>query len=324
MPGAGLLAQPTLNSGSATPVAGDHFTYVHGDWIAPGPTGANQTWDYSSHPLGTPSTGTFVAMSATGLASTYPNATVANDLSGGNYIFSRGTATSYEDDGSNISGTVVTCTDRQVLMQYPMNYNGTFTDAMACDVASSGQNWTQTGSITATADGWGTVITASGTIANVLRVHTLRHITDNHYTPATTYDNDSYYFYKPGVRSPVVVIDHSSANFFGIISADSSLTAMDAGSIGINETALHDIGVDLQPNPANDRVEVIYGVGSGRSLNIDLLDVTGHAMHSIARHTLVTGAQREFIDLTDLSAGVYLVRVTDDRGATGMKRLVVR
>ena len=315
-------AQPSLSSGSVTPIPGDHFSYLNGAWLAPGPAGTSQTWDYSASALTAQNTNSFVAMSGTGLASSFPNATVASDLTGGNYTFSRGTATSYEDDGSSISGTVVTCTDRQMLMQYPMNYNSTFTDGMACDVAWSGQNWTQTGSITATADGWGTVITASGTIANVLRVHTLRHITDYHYTPATTYDNDSYYFYKPGVRSPVVVIDHSLTDFFGIIVADSSLTALDAGTIGIDEAMLHDIGVDVMPNPVTDRLEVVFGTDAGHILSIDLLDVTGRSVRTLSHRTQVAGVQREFIDMNTLPAGAYLVRVTDEHGATGMKRVI--
>lgn len=37
---------------------------------------------------------------------------------------------------------------------------------------------------------------------------------------------------------------------------------------------------------------------------------------------MTAGVQREFIGLNELPAGAYPLRVTDDSGAVGMKRLV--
>ena len=42
------------------------------------------------------------------------------------------------------------------------------------------------------------------------------------------------------------------------------------------------------------------------------------------RTTMVTGIQREVLDISGISKGLYSVLVTDDKGATGVKRLVVQ
>ncbi len=315
-------AQPTLNSGSVTVVPGDQIMYSSGEYLQPGPGGVNQVWDYSASALDSPGTISYISPAATGMAGTFPNATVALDGGAGNYLFYRGTANSYEDDGSSISGTVVTCSDRQVLVQYPLSYNAFYSDGMICNVSSGGNNWTQSGYVNANADGWGTVVTAAGTVTNVLRVHTVREIVDNQFTPATTYTNNSYYYYKPGVHGPVVVMDHSVTDFFGILIKDSSLVAMSGGAIGMHEAMAHDIGVDVMPNPVNERLEVLFGTGAGLDLTIDIIDASGRLMGTQDHRTSVAGVHRIFLEMGQLKAGVYVVRVTDENGAMGMKRVV--
>jgi hypothetical protein len=161
-----------------------------------------------------------------------------------------------------------------------------------------------------------------GAVSNVLRVHLVKHMVDNQYTPPSTFDNDTYTWYKPGVHGPVLSIDIVSASVFGFPFGDSSATFATAAAVGIEEALRHDIGVDVQPNPATDRVEVVFGLNGGLTAKIDLLDLTGQVVRTIARKTLAAGIQREFISLSELPAGAYLLRVTDETGAVGMKRLV--
>lgn len=324
-PVAGLFAQPALDAPGTTPVAGDQITVHAGNFVQPGAAGANQIWDHSAIAFGAANAPLFVTPASTGLAGTFPNATVAVDLTGGNYQFYRCTATSFEEDGFSASGYIGTSSDRLTLLVYPFTYNSTFTDAASWDVIPPGGNpYTRTANIGVTADGYGTLVTPWGTVTNVLRVHSGRYIVDNEYTPATTFTWDSWSFYKPGVHHSIMDLERTSFNFFGFISNDSTSHTIDQNAVGVEEAMRHDIGVDLQPNPANDRVEVVYGVEAGRSLSIDLLDVTSKAVRTLVRRTQATGVQREFMDLAGLTAGIYLVRITDDRGATGMRRLVVR
>lgn len=316
------MAQPTLGAGAVTPIPGEQVTFVVSEYSAPGSGGPSQIWDFASLPSVGTNTVSYVSLAQTGLGGTFPNATVAQDETGGDYIFFRGSATGFEEDGFAVGGFTGTCSDRLTYVSYPLNYNNNFTDNSTCSVTDGTTTWARTSSITGNADGWGTVVLPWGSVSNVLRVHFLKNMVDNQYNPASVYDNDTYGWYKPGVHAPILSVDRTTVSIFGFSFADSSATYADASAIGLEEAARHDIGVDLMPNPAIDQVEVIYGLGSGHALNIDVLDLTGKVVRTVARRTFGAGVQRESLDIIGLPAGAYLVRVTDDTGATGMKRLV--
>ncbi len=316
------MAQPTLGAGSVTPLPGEQVFFVASAYAAPGPGGASQTWNFTSLPAVNNNLVSYVSVAQTGLGSTFPNATVAQDEGGGDYIFFRGTATAFEEDGFSVSGTTGTCADRLTYVSYPLNFNNAFSDNSTCSVTDGSTTWARTNDISGVADGWGTVQLPWGTVSNVLRVHFLKSIVDQQFTPYSVYNNDTYAWYKPGVHAPILSLDISNVSVFGFSFVDSSGTYADASAIGLEETVRHDIGVDLLPNPAIDQVEVIYGLGGGHGLNIDVLDITGKAVRTVARRSFTAGVQRESLDIVGLPAGAYLVRVTDDSGATGMKRLV--
>lgn len=317
-----VVAQPSLTAGSANPVPGDVLTFTACDFVEPGPAGANVTWDHSSLSVIGSNTITYITPAASGLGGTFPNATVAQDEGTGNYLFYKADATGFADDGFVVGGFTGTCTDPQTLLAYPMNFNGTFTDDMTCSVTDGSTTWARTSSITGTADAYGDIVLPFGTVNNVLRVHTVQGMIDNQYTPPSTVGTETYAWYRPGVHGSVFSVTYINAVYFSFPLKDSSSTVIDGASIGLDELVRHDIGVELWPNPATDRVEVVYGLDAGHALSIDLLDVTGHVVRHVNRSTRAAGVQREFLSIADLPSGAYLVRLTDDTGALGMQRLV--
>lgn len=206
-------------------------------------------------------------------------------------------------------------------MQYPMSYGTSFTDNSSCTI-TYGTSWSRTADINVTADGYGSVVTPSGTITNVLRVHAVQHLIDNQYNPPSIYDNDSYAYYKPGVHLPVVVLMRSTVSFFGFVTSDSTMSVMEGNSIGFEEAVKHDIGVEVRPNPVSDRLEVLFGTAAGHHLSIDVLDARGSVVLHADRNTLVSGVQREFMEVGGLKAGAYLLRVSDENGGQGLRRFV--
>jgi hypothetical protein len=126
-------AQTTLGSGSVTPIPGDQITFNQSDYTAPGAGGASQTWNFPMLPSNGTNTVSYVTVAQTGLGSTFPNATVAQDEAG-DYIFFRGTATAFEEDGFSVGGFTGTCTDRLTYISYPLSYNGTYSDNSTCSV----------------------------------------------------------------------------------------------------------------------------------------------------------------------------------------------
>lgn len=69
----------------------------------------------------------------------------------------------------------------------------------------------------------------------------------------------------------------------------------------------------LYPNPATNRVSV--EMGSEVLVRAELMDIQGQLLRSI-EHPV------DGMDISDLPAGVYLVRLTNQSGETGIKRLV--
>lgn len=316
------IAQPTLTAGSANPVPGDVLTFSSCDFTEPGPAGAGVTWDHSSLSVIGSNTITYITPAASGLASSFPNATVAQDESSGNYLFYRADASGFADDGFVVSGITGTCTDPLTLLAYPMDFNGTFTDNSTCSITDGTTTWARTATNSGTADAHGDIILPFGTVSNVLRVHTVQDMVDNQYDPPSTVNTDTYAWYRPGTHGSVFAVTYIHAMYFNFPLNDSSSTVIDGSSIGLDELVRHDIGVELWPNPATDRVEVVYGLDAGHALSIDLLDVTGQVVRHVNRSTRAAGVQREFLPIADLPAGAYLVRITDDTGALGMQRLV--
>jgi hypothetical protein len=321
-PFAAAVAQPSLTAGSANPAPGDNLSYSSCDFVEPGPSGAGVTWDHSSLSVAGTNPISYIATAASGLASTFPNSTVAQDEGSGQYLFYRADASGFADDGFVVGGYTGTCADPLTLLAYPMNFNGTFTDNSICNITDGTTNWARTATVNGTADAHGDIILPFGTVANVLRVHTVQDMVDNQYDPPSTVNTETWSWYRPGTHGPVFSVTNIHTLYFNIPLNDSSASAIDGSSIGVDELVRHDIGVELRPNPATDRVEVVYGLGAGHALRIDLLDVTGQVVRHVNRSTRAAGVQREFLSVADLPAGAYLVRITNDSGALGMQRLV--
>lgn len=73
---------------------------------------------------------------------------------------------------------------------------------------------------------------------------------------------------------------------------------------------------DLLPNPAADRVNVSFLTVQERAL-LEIIDLSGRTV----QHKLVTGSNT-WLDLSTLQAGVYFVRLSNEKGAA-VQRLIV-
>ncbi len=318
-----IVAQPTLIAGSVNPVPGDALTYSSADFVEPGIPGAGVTWDFAALSTIGSNTFTYVTPGSTGLSTTFPDATVAQDEGGGAYFFYRADATGYKDFGFTLSGYTCVCSDPLLMLAYPMAFNGTFTDNMNCNATDGTNTWTRTATISGTADAHGNLVLPFGQVNNVLRVHTVQDMVDNQLDPPSTVHTDLYSWYRPGTHGPLFSVTTIHALYAGFPLNDSSSTVIDASSIvSVEELVRHDIGVELWPNPATDRLDVVYDLDGGHALTIDLLDVTGQVLRHLARRSLSAGMQREVLPIAELPAGAYLVRITDDTGALGMQRVV--
>lgn len=83
------------------------------------------------------------------------------------------------------------------------------------------------------------------------------------------------------------------------------------------------LGLSLYPNPATDHITVEYDLPEAGPLSIELVDALGQVVgRPLSTALRSTGPQRETIALPSLTAGTYLLRLTDARGAR-VARVVV-
>ncbi|MCB9168996.1 MAG: T9SS type A sorting domain-containing protein [Flavobacteriales bacterium] len=322
LPGA-LLAQPTANAGMVTGQPGDSFVVHSTQYVNPGPSGANVTFDLSSMISQGTVTQTYSTPGATPYGSSYPTATVAVEGSDnpGSFGYFHETGSLYELIGTRSSYYDLTCSNGMGLFDFPFTYNSTYTDVLSCTGNSSGYPFNRNGSTTTTGDAYGDLILPYGTIMNVLRLHIQQDYLDYLSGLGTSYHyiSDGYMYVKPGIHQPVASVYNTSylvTTTFG--------TYLDASYVGVQEAMRNAIGIDLVPNPATDRVEILYGSSGDGPVDLELIDAVGRRVIAERRSVAGPGIARQVWDISTLPAGLYTVCVTDQHGQRGSKRLVVQ
>ncbi len=323
----GLLAQPTLTTNSS-PLVG--FTYstsqVDLGSTSEGPAGANVTWDFSSlADTGLVNTFNFVDPAGLPDAASFPTATIAYSglLEGVEFsAFLRNSATAFELLGSAISSPfgnfVIPFSDPMKLFSFPTTFNSTFSDTyrngFTADFGFASTTTSTTGTMSAEVDGYGTLITSSGTYSNVLRMKKYDVSFDTSLTsiggeeqPATYSENRSFSYewvvVSNGESIPVFVIttDTSITDLEETYSRSASHSYSDEFT-GIQQTETTDFL--LFPNPTEGK---FVATVSKQIREIQICDITGKTVQTFAPDADQLNDVQEF-DITNLPAGIYWVR----------------
>ncbi len=79
-------------------------------------------------------------------------------------------------------------------------------------------------------------------------------------------------------------------------------------TISVDEEELNSAGMVLFPNPANEDTRILFSNGLGRHAQVQLYDSFGRLVKDMAVPASASGVN---LDLSDLSSGVFVVRVQD-------------
>jgi hypothetical protein len=250
-------------------------------------------------------------------------ATAAENQGGAAYVYYKATSAAYEQLGMISPQFTLNCSNPITVFSYPFTFGSDYTDTYLCNGVTSGEAFTRSNGLVRIAGAsYGTLIMPYGTFTNVLMVDIEQTHTD---VLASEPDFDFHYyswtqmFIKPGIKQPLLA-NYENYTKPGPYQAFSRM--LDENSTGVEEALRHDIGMDLFPNPATDRVEVLFSVPAGERLTIEVIDMLGQVVHTQQRPSLIFGMQREVIDLTGVAPGAYTVRLTDQKGAMGAKRFI--
>lgn len=319
------LVGQTLNNGNLSPVVGEVFTTNLATYLAPGSAGASQTWNFAALDILSSSSITYVTPASTGQGASFPGSNVAANIGQGNFGFYQTSAAGWDIAGvysSSLQAPIIYQNPERVL-SYPCSYNSTWTDQFSADFSSGGIPILRAGSITGTADGFGTLVLPTGTVTNVLRVRTVEDYTDELTDIGTiAYDFTTYNWYKPGVHNPLLTVSEQTTNTLGQANSTQTANWLATANVGFEELFTNAIGIDLFPNPSSDQVTVIFS-SAGGTLNVEIMDATGRVAH---QNTLSSnsGISQHQLDVSGLASGLYQVRIADQRGQRGVKQLLVQ
>lgn len=320
----GTLTAQTLTQANSAPVPGDSFTVQRGSYVEQGPAGTAQTWDHSDLVSLGASSFAYVTPASTGVASSFPGATVALPVNGvpGSYVFYNSASNGLFQLGARQTGTTLFYNNAETLFPYPCSYGTTWTDEFGSNYTTGGQPAVRTGTITGEADGTGTLILPFGTVSNVIRIHIVENSEDVlSSVPYYTFASDHYVYLKPGFHGPIFGIYQTTSATFGNPAELNYTQWVDAADVSVQDLMKNSIGIDVFPVPANDALNVVFS-SQGGAVDLQVMDAQGRIVHQETRAAII-GIDRQVLDVKTLSSGVYHLRILAPNGDQGVRRFVV-
>jgi hypothetical protein len=320
--GASMKAQYTLTS-SNEPVAGDHEMTWQLDTagISPGGAGTSQIWNFTGVTI-TPSVAvnnkSYTVTSAAPNASLYPYANMAESSDGQNYQMSAYTSSNIVIYGSTNSTLSVVYQNPLTIVTLPFPYGTISNDTY--------QSSSENGTITTTADAYGTLNTPGNSFPNVLRVKLQEHIIRNVGAVVTqTIDQNSYVFFGSASKFSLLSVNLGSIT----VSTNSNVTTKTKDASisnvimqGIKENS-REVNFSIYPNPATEKeIMLHYVLVENENYTATIYNSLGQVVKEVKLGERAPGMYHDVIDLNKMSGGIYYLRLKGQK-QDGMQKLIV-
>lgn len=112
---------------------------------------------------------------------------------------------------------------------------------------------------------------------------------------------------------------------------EGSYLIVDAFSFNSAETAVTDqlgngvVAIEkIQPNPANDKTEIIYSLPALANVTLDLFDLEGRKLQTVVNDRQTPGTYRAMVNTASLPTGNYYCRLNADGTVVTEKIMVIR
>lgn len=317
---------------------GETLTYILRDTagVSPGPSGINQTWDFSGLEVLDGAESVNIAVetaSSSDYASEFPDANIAaspdsstafEQINQSEYLM-WGAVTEQAQSGVTVT-SVMQYSDPQTVITFPFNYEDHVTDELEGTTTTSVQGTEtvsyRTGTITTTYDAYGTIILPNGNQKEVARLKIEQYNKDSTSTSGVTTiqeGNVTTYYWLAG---------NADYYTFGInIYESKSATLMDGDTLSATESTItkevvdyssDETGIqqslrtvsDLQiyPKPAHANINVKYEVSGKEDVQFILHNLAGETIRK-SRQNNVTGGSSHKIKCGNIPAGLYLLEI---------------
>lgn len=317
---ASALAQPTLTFTGNAPQPGTSYVRHFSPYIAPGPAGAGQTWDFSQLTTDSTATVNLVDPATTAFGVQFPTATVA-EVSDGSTIYFRADISGVHLLGYEAEGLPVPFGDDGRFMDFPCSLQTSWTDNYSGTFEVDGTDVELSGSISATADGHGTLIMPGGNTTGVLRVHWVQEeqMDMGMFSFTSVYDNHLYYL--PGRSYPLVQTISATSTVFGN-STTTEFTQWTPELATGMQAVTNASSLNAFPVPTSGDLNFTLPEHFSGTPLISISDVTGRTV-SGARNLELLG-DRGHIDVSALPAGAYQCTAIDELGQRASARFTVQ
>ena len=322
---------------SAFPTAGQTFSLTKADTtgVQPGAGGASMTWNFGTLTAGIGvQRDSFLAPSATPYGHLFPAATIAvHEIAppSTNYFiyYQNDAANSIYKRIANVQPDTVIYSDQANEYPYPLAYNNTYHDTYYAHYHSGSGFSTMAGSVTGTADGYGTLILPTGTYNNTLRFHATRNeldtvIVSGNLIPVTQV-LEYYVWYQPDSYFPIFSISTISIHsaFINRYSKSVGYRVGYPSSSGLDDIDAAAAHVMVYPNPASQSAMLLFDAAQGEESSITIYDVTGRAVYTQS-HIGGQGLQQTSVNTLEIPSGIYEVKVVNSQNTSSVKLQIVK
>ncbi len=303
----------------------DGYTTVAVDTIElnEGNSGPNQTWNFTNlTELGSPLSVVFKTPSSGSGSSNFPGATLVQEIDG-SWTYMKEENNSYFAMGMYSNDMIRTYSDMQKLMQYPFSFNSTFSDTYKSTFMIEDTEVRSSGTVTMTADAWGTITLPSGTYPNALRIKTVTNNTDTMLIGGmpfvTSSVNTSYSWYVSGKKFPIFGISYIQSAMFNLKSA--SYVTNFTTSISQNSQLADSYKLEQNyPNPFNPSTSINFSITKSGMTSLKVYDMLGKEVATLMNGNLNAGSYTATFDASSLPSGVYFYKLQTE-GFSEIKKM---
>ena len=223
-------------------------------------------------------------------------------------------------------------TNTATIANYPMSYGYSATDLSiggTMNVPQFSLSGPFTGSMVTTVDGSGTLdLNGVTVLSNCLRVKSTQNISFSLTFGALTgtIDQTMYNYYHSSSKFPVLSVNYSHIVTAGLQTLDQYQTQVSTLSniaIGIKENKGQSLSFKAFPNPANTQVNLQFVLTNSDTYTIEILNNLGQIVKALSLSNMQPGLYNETINIADLSAGMYTIKVTG-KTIQGTEKLMIQ
>jgi len=290
--------------------------------------GMGITWDYSAL-QGYPTTVDNNILDATTAANAadFPTSVFADELQGNFVIYENQVVDSIFAQGYTFTEPsvgdvlVLLSSDELRVMQYPFTYLDSYTDSLSGTVDITGGfplSGDYLGSVTVTADGYGTFLLGTTTYSDVLRVKIVEtSVADLGLLGTIPLVRTQYNYYQPSMQNFPIFM-HTSLDAAGTV--QNIVYSQDLLSIIGVEEQNQSMSISVYPNPVTENLMIQLNSSVSISASIVVKDILGKTIVG-ENVQLSKGTNAVSFDLSSLIAGVYLVKI--DSGTSQITKKIV-